>query len=532
MRGFSLIRVPLIALAFAGISLAEVLRVPTEFMTIQAALDALSAGDTVAVSAGTYEEALTAPPLPFVLLGEAITDTGVHPLTVIDPTDLPGSDSLACLILPANSRAIVENITFRSGPEMYPRSSPYQGSGVILFSDNAVVRRCVFDSTCMGFSSAYNEIEGTAIIENCHFFHNSEGCAFVPRFRLLATNSYFSGRGWKLISCNQGSRIAACQIRDNDVGYLLTAVGGDIVVEDCVFGPRGAHVFRAVVVSGIGLYVRNNLFADCLLGASVLSVRTPCEGDSVFVSGNVFRNNRGGGNSGMAIGCDTTIYPPNAFATVENNLFQDSESANTGTKGIAISVQAHATGNRFIRLEPSDPPTIKWGREVELTLRDNIFLQTHYALARADQFVSTTADARWNYWGDSTGPYHPYLNPDGLGDAVGDFVLFDPWYADTSFLHAPRPRPTLPERFSLTAYPNPFNSAVRLRFEAAEIGIYEIALFDLLGRQVSTVWKGPVGDIMEVSYRADALPSGVYFARARNAIFNRTVATTKVVLVR
>lgn len=36
-------------------------------------------------------------------------------------------------------------------------------------------------------------------------------------------------------------------------------------------------------------------------------------------------------------------------------------------------------------------------------------------------------DARHNWWGDASGPYHPTLNPDGTGDEVGDHVIFYPW---------------------------------------------------------------------------------------------------------
>jgi len=32
-----------------------------------------------------------------------------------------------------------------------------------------------------------------------------------------------------------------------------------------------------------------------------------------------------------------------------------------------------------------------------------------------------------NWWGDKTGPYHPTLNPNGSGNAVSDYVLFEPW---------------------------------------------------------------------------------------------------------
>jgi len=38
-------------------------------------------------------------------------------------------------------------------------------------------------------------------------------------------------------------------------------------------------------------------------------------------------------------------------------------------------------------------------------------------------------DARQNYWGDSTGPYHAMQNPGGQGDNVGDNILFYPWLA-------------------------------------------------------------------------------------------------------
>jgi hypothetical protein len=39
----------------------------------------------------------------------------------------------------------------------------------------------------------------------------------------------------------------------------------------------------------------------------------------------------------------------------------------------------------------------------------------------------STADARHNWWGHESGPFHPALNPSGLGDDVGDGVLFEPW---------------------------------------------------------------------------------------------------------
>ncbi len=36
-------------------------------------------------------------------------------------------------------------------------------------------------------------------------------------------------------------------------------------------------------------------------------------------------------------------------------------------------------------------------------------------------------DARNNYWGDDSGPYHPERNPSGKGDNITSSVRFDPW---------------------------------------------------------------------------------------------------------
>jgi hypothetical protein len=48
-----------------------------------------------------------------------------------------------------------------------------------------------------------------------------------------------------------------------------------------------------------------------------------------------------------------------------------------------------------------------------------------------------TVDARWNWWGDATGPFHASLNPGGRGDHVSDRVLFDPWLATSGVEGSP-----------------------------------------------------------------------------------------------
>jgi YD repeat-containing protein len=44
--------------------------------------------------------------------------------------------------------------------------------------------------------------------------------------------------------------------------------------------------------------------------------------------------------------------------------------------------------------------------------------------------VSTVLSAEDNWWGHLSGPFHETGNPGGLGDAVSDYVDFDPWVLD------------------------------------------------------------------------------------------------------
>ncbi len=65
-----------------------------------------------------------------------------------------------------------------------------------------------------------------------------------------------------------------------------------------------------------------------------------------------------------------------------------------------------------------------------------------------------------------------------------------------------------------SVYPNPFSGAATIRFELAQAGDAEIAVFDLIGRRVATVAAGqrPAG-VHEVRFDARDLPSGGYFVR-------------------
>lgn len=91
-------------------------------------------------------------------------------------------------------------------------------------------------------------------------------------------------------------------------------------------------------------------------------------------------------------------------------------------------------------------------------------------------------------------------------ETSGLFIAAFP-FAD--FLNSPQRPPLPPRQVSLTAYPNPFNAAVRIDFTAFGQLPATLQIFDLTGRRVADL---PVATgSQSLIWKADGLPSGVYY---------------------
>lgn len=79
----------------------------------------------------------------------------------------------------------------------------------------------------------------------------------------------------------------------------------------------------------------------------------------------------------------------------------------------------------------------------------------------------------------------------------------------------------LPTTFSMSVHPNPFNPSTNLTVGLVEDGIYQIKLFDILGRELMTVNEGFMQKGSHL-YRVDmnSYPSGTYFIHVSGANVN------------
>lgn len=97
----------------------------------------------------------------------------------------------------------------------------------------------------------------------------------------------------------------------------------------------------------------------------------------------------------------------------------------------------------------------------------------------------------------------------------------------------PTSSPTLSDRassFSLSNFPNPFNSETLIRYEIPQAADLSLAIFDVFGREVRVLATGtqPTG-MHELQFDASGLPSGVYFYRL---VAGDHAETRKMVLLR
>ena len=64
-------------------------------------------------------------------------------------------------------------------------------------------------------------------------------------------------------------------------------------------------------------------------------------------------------------------------------------------------------------------------------------------------------------------------------------------------------------------YPNPFNPSTQIRFSVPKDGFTTLKVLNILGQEVATLFEGTAkaGNLLEITFNAKALSSGIYFAR-------------------
>jgi predicted outer membrane repeat protein len=222
-------------------------------------------------------------------------------------------------------------------------------------------------------------------------------------------------------------------------------------------------------------------------------------GYGIVIRDNVIRNN-------VADSLGGGIHASHENFNIRNNLITQNSAQYGG--GIFLSPPSWWATSLIVSNTISDNNATFLGggiycKDIQISqlsvLLNNICDNQNYGLYNEEP---VTIDAEYNWWGDATGPYHPVLNPGGLGDSVSDYVDFIPWgQSPVSIDEAPQAQP-VKESDKIRA------TIIRGALQLPKNKKYRI--FDITGRMISTEQMKP----------------GIYFIEDEN----KTV--TKVVKVR
>jgi parallel beta-helix repeat protein len=374
---------------------------------IQTAIDAAIAGDTIDVGAGIYNEALN--------ISKGITLQGAgYAGTIIDGTGLDAKP----LVKITNSSGdvvfdgfTVQNGASSDGTHFQMTVSNGNPGNTVTISNNHIIGSGDDTNDDYGLysSSGLSDLVFTAnTVENCAY-HG----LFLERYK-----------GATDISANHFTGMAGSV----PVGFMTYENPGDADgsqditekqwVHDNIIDANGGH--GIIVLAPYGMYYNH------YKGGSFTNIE---------ISNNIIYNV--GDSYGKAIQFEIDSDGGGIYDAVISGNTLSSQTPGTGTsRGIRIlagAVNTQIIGNTITGFNQGVYQSYSWGQPGAVgptgtVLRNNdISGNLSYGVENQYSDPANTIDATQNWWGDDTGPYHATTNPAGLGSAVSDNVLYDPW---------------------------------------------------------------------------------------------------------
>jgi hypothetical protein len=512
-----------------------------------------SSHDTVLLADGIYYENLQFPTINLTLGSHYLLDgdTSHLPQTVVDGSLFGDPDSASVIYMDGgqDSTTVICGLTIRNGKgtnkwyEFTQSMEPHGGGCFIKNSSPTIKFNCFIADSATAGGGIYLISGVNPVVEFCEFFSN-----------YAATYG-----GGAMIDCCQSVQFKNNDLHDNfahSSAGITSIVCNYFFITDNHFHHNTGYTEVSGLFSHIPMiYISENVIEDNIFLGGEFDGGT---GIGIVASNVIITNNQFHGNSGAAYGAlavslgstgtiaenifieNSSLYGGNGvglwdshFVITENQFIENFSPLYSAALFVSADAGAYVENNLFLDNQNDQ----NWGSAVSTLGADSCILRFNTIAGNSPpavnvdtQYFPTEIDARWNWWGDLTGPYHPSLNPNGRGDTVGEMVIFDPWLTEPVGVHPGAHIEPLAELMLFPPSPNPFNSSTIVSYRLQVAGHVSLKVYDTAGRLVATLVEGwrEAGEY-QVTFDGSGLPSGVYLYRLQAG---ENMAAGKLVLLK
>lgn len=424
----------------------NIINVPSQFSTIQSAINSAVSGDTILVEPGIYKENI----FWTKINGIKLVSAGDTSNTIIDGQKLSS-------VIYFNSDGVIDSNTIIDGFKIINGGEVSNGGGITLINSsplikNSTIANCI--SSKLG-GGIYCSVQSNPIIRNTSIYLNISGDGggiFVNNATLNLTNVSLlknkatnSGSGGGLSTQNSSITISNSLINNNN-----SIVGGGIAInaysENTTIIENSEISGNDAAQSGGGIYAEGYA-GNIFLNDVTISNNSSGEGGGIcfrqtknlsFFSMR-FLNNQAQKGGGIYFASTDTIsnaYFYGNVATYGGGIFSSGDIKvqdvslvrNIGDYGSAIYV-----GN-FSSLDVNKT-TFSNNKHFAIYFNDlsnggkitnSNFFKNNYAIYNLNN--ANIINSSSNYWGSSDGPFHAIQNNIGLGDTLNNFTNVIPFF--------------------------------------------------------------------------------------------------------
>lgn len=327
---------------------------------------------------------------------------------------------------------------------------------LVLDSGHIIIETCTFSGNSVGIDIRNSH---HITVRNIDCSNNYNGIDIESSDNITISNSVFSKnsyRGMEVSNCeNVRIRETVCNLNQFGI-YQWKCVNS--LIESVILNNNaryGMYVYRA-------------------------------EGDTIFSEITCIGNEKG-----VNIGNSKYILCENSWIS-ENEM------------GIFLDYRCENNTFRNNKISKNSEGIVLYYMNVNNTFHGNdIFYNSVYGFNTTGN-LGLRNDARLNWWGNESGPYHPILNPGGTGDRITDTITFEPWLTARTTNDTEEPPVTSPNQLFVSANASengdglidtPFNmiqDAINVSREGTTIFVWEGVYYEnvIVNRSVDLVGNG------------------------------------------